>query len=103
MVLPIPAVVFGKVAGRFVVAIGDTADADNLPDFIPATGVITFAAKNPIVKTTDPLVVIKSAIPCGLDNEGYLLDPAGNRGVWPVRIGPKQPETSGSVKPAQSA
>lgn len=75
---------YGKVMGRIILAVGDTADEGTLPDAVPATGKVDIMPKAVMLKAQipEPVTVIAQKIPCALDSEGYLLDPAGNRGVW---------------------
>lgn len=75
---------YGKVMARIILAVGDTADADKLPDAVPATGKIDIMPKAVLLKAQipEPATVVAQKIPCTIDSEGYLLDPAGNRGVW---------------------
>lgn len=84
MVETIPGLTYGFAAGRFVLGGGDTtADADNLPDAVPATGTITFtSAGDGKVAVSPTTLVIQKPVVCTLDPQGWLLDPAGRRGVW---------------------
>lgn len=79
-------VTYGKVTGRFLLAVGDTvADTDRMPDAVAATGKITFIPSAKVVTTTNPpTTVIGQNVVTIIDAEGYLLDPAGAPGVWLV-------------------
>jgi hypothetical protein len=77
-------IAYGKVVGRFLLAVGDSADGDTLPDAVAPTGMkVKFAPKQSIFKTTTPLAtVIASSIECTVDTDGHMKDTAGNVGVW---------------------
>ena len=75
---------YGKVIGRYVLAVADASDGDRLPDAVPVVGSITFAPAQANVKalTPKPTTVVKVAIKCTLNGDGELVDPQGNLGVW---------------------
>lgn len=75
---------YGKVIGRFILALSDGPDSGRLPDAKPATGRITISSVNPIVKalTPEPTTVVRSVYHFQLDNNGWLVDDQGDRGVW---------------------
>lgn len=80
-------VLFGKVIGRFILAVADTIDdPDVLPDANPAEGIITFTsvAPNFRVGAPEPTTVVRTPIRCALDTDGRLIDPASQLGVWLV-------------------
>jgi hypothetical protein len=81
---PVPTSSFGKVVGRFIHVIGDTAaDPDNLPDITPAVGTVTFRPEaSHIIVGTPGTAVIPRPVTVNLDSEGYILDTAGQRGLW---------------------
>lgn len=75
---------YGKVVGRFVLAVGDGPDADILPDGVAATGSITLTAEAPIRVSgiAEPITLVPTPIGCGLDEDGYLIDLQGAKGIW---------------------
>lgn len=78
---------YGKIVARFVLAVGDAEDEDRLPDAKPVQGTVTFTSLVPLSKETEadpPTTVIRQAVRCKFDSEGYLVDPMGVRGVWLV-------------------
>lgn len=77
-------VVFGKVVGRFLLAVGDSFDDDRLPDATPASGTITFSPVVPNfrVNIPGPATIVKAPIRCSIDNSGRLLDTNQSVGVW---------------------
>lgn len=70
---------YGTVVGQFVLDIADTADVDTVPDFVTATGTITFIAS--VGKLLDsgaspnPVTVVRTKITGVLDSSGYLCTP----------------------------
>lgn len=74
----------GMVHGRFIVAVVDGTDYNEIPDVIPATGKITFKASVPYVPVyqtaSGPVTILKSPIVGILDSEGYLSTPHPNTG-----------------------
>ena len=80
-------IAYGKVVGRFIQAVGDTADVDLLPDVVPIQGNITFTPATPLskeVSVAPPTTVVRSTITCSLNSQGLLTSPAGDVGVWLV-------------------
>jgi len=80
-------IAYGKVVGRFIQAVGDTADVDLLPDVVPIQGNITLTPANPLskeVSVAPPTTVVRSTITCSLNSQGLLVSPAGDVGVWLV-------------------
>lgn len=80
-------IAYGKVVGRFIQAVGDTADVDLLPDVVPIQGNITFTPATPLskeVSVAPPTTVVRSTITCSLNDLGLLTSPAGDVGVWLV-------------------
>ena len=82
---------YGKVVGRFVLAVADAPeDPDALPNAAPAVGTISFTSMNPLTKetaATPPTTVVRSVISAAINNNGYLYnpkDPTGPRGIWLV-------------------
>lgn len=80
---------FGHVTGRIIHAVGDTPDdPDRFPDARPARGTVTFRPTpqwllNPGA-TPDPTVIVPNPVVCTLDEDGFLTDEAGARGVYLV-------------------
>jgi len=77
---------YGKVVARLILAVADTTDAGRLPNAQPAVGTVTFTPANVIVKTAlpEPATVVKKPIVCGIDANGFLIDPELALGVWLV-------------------
>ena len=80
--------VYGKIEGRFLAAVGDTnADVDLYPDGVPMVGTVTFSPNAGYVRVATlipaPAIVAPMPIVCTLDSEGYLSY-NGSRGVWLV-------------------
>jgi hypothetical protein len=80
----IPTPGYGKVVGRFMAIVGDSAaDADDLPDGMPLTGEVVFT---PVVDSilvpgaNPPITVIPQAVTAVLDEQGYL-SAQGTRGI----------------------
>lgn len=76
---------YGYVTGRYVLVAGDTsADSDPYPDATPATGTVTFTPSVLIqyVESTPPVTGILMPVVCQLDVNGFIVDDAGNAGVW---------------------
>lgn len=74
---------FGRVVGRFVTVVADTADPDQEPDIVPLTGTITFKLDQAKVVETDavpqPMVIVSTPIEAVLDEQGYLCTPDADR------------------------
>jgi len=70
---------FGTVVGQFVLDIVDSADAGADPDFVTASGSITFtpsvAKLLDATATPNPVTVVRSKITGVLDSSGYLCTP----------------------------
>lgn len=84
---PLPSsVTFGKVVGRIVHAIADTAeDTDDKPQARSAAGKVKFTPKVTLRKTTDadyPAIVTYGAQEANLSSTGRILDAEGRQGVW---------------------
>ena len=77
---------YGKVVGRFLLAVGDTtADPDNLPDAEAALGSIVFSPVVPITKELSadpPVLVSRQPVPAKIDSSGFLVDLNDAPGVW---------------------
>ena len=83
-VLDAPVYPHGVVVGRYLTAVADTTgDPDRLMDFTPATGKVTFTpvSANHIYEGPQPAIITQKAVTCKLDEQGYLTDPNGLRGV----------------------
>lgn len=81
----------GRVTGRFIVGVTDGVDADDLPDFIPATGNIDFVASVPYLPVSSalpPVTVTLGVMRATLDDEGYLraMLPDGTPGSRGIRL-----------------
>ena len=77
-------ITYGYVTARLVLATGDGADPDRIPDAQPATGTtVKITPKTQIVRLAgaSPVLIAKQPITCTLDDKGRLLDPQGNLGV----------------------
>lgn len=75
---------YGKVVGRFILAVADTADEGRLPDATAPSGTITFTPATPmtVVSGATPVTVVKTPIRCTVSDTGELIDPTGVTGVW---------------------
>lgn len=75
---------YGKVVGRFILAVADALDPDRLPDAVAAKGEITFTPAQPNLKLNmpGPTTVVRTQIKCSLDDDGNLIDQNGELGVW---------------------
>lgn len=78
---------YGYVVGQFLLAVGDSSDVDNKPDGVAPEGLtITFTPEPQwllnVSAIANPVTILPSEIVCTVDNEGYLLDPDLNRGVY---------------------
>lgn len=81
------ALTYGHVVGRYLLAVGDTTrDEDRLPDAVAAQGTVRFRPTVAAIRSAAGLspVVVPQLVTATLDDEGYLLDSAGSRGVWLV-------------------
>lgn len=85
-VAELPPLKYGKVVGRFLTNIIDGPDLDDLPDFAPLTGTVSFAAGAPVVLVAgaEPAPATYVQLPehyeCQIDEAGYLTW-RGRRGV----------------------
>lgn len=77
-------ITYGKVVGRFLMAIGDGPDAGRTPDPVaPVTLQVAITSKAVVVKsTTPPVSILPQRIVCTIDTNGDMLDPQGAVGVW---------------------
>lgn len=76
---------YGYVTGRFVLVVGDTsADADRLPDATPVSGQLRLepVQTRHIATAPTPTTALAANVTLQVDAEGYIVDPAGSRGVW---------------------
>ncbi|MEV0760208.1 hypothetical protein [Nocardia sp. NPDC050435] len=89
----LPPLKYGKVVGRFLANIVDGPDIDDLPEFPPLTGTVTFTAGAPkvLVAQAQPAPATYVQLPehheCHLDESGYLSW-RGGRGVRLVAPSP---------------
>lgn len=76
---------YGTVTGRFLLAYADGSDSGSEPDGAAASGNVFFVPSVNMVKDStaspDPVTILLTTVQCTLDSEGYLLGPAGTRGV----------------------
>lgn len=90
-----PNVGYGKVVGRFLSTLADTDDPDQVPNSVPMSGKVTFICDVPYLLdrvSTPPTTLIPARIDCKLDDDGYLVDADGDRGVWLIATnGPTEP------------
>lgn len=84
---------YARLRGRFVEAVLDGADADETPDFVAATGTITFTPQVTNVVTYDAdagLSVIPKPITVTLDggafDEWFIPTDLGNPANWTYRV-----------------
>lgn len=74
----LPPLKYGKVVGRFLANIADGPDINDLPEFVPLVGTITFTAEVPkvLVATATPKPATFVQLPdhyvCSLDEFGYI-------------------------------
>lgn len=81
---------FGKVVAQFATFVTDAADTDELPDFSPLKGRVTFTPNTDRVVDNGPAAAVimgSSPIIAVLDDQGYLSTPAAGsqsirRGIW---------------------
>lgn len=84
---PLPtSVTFGKVVGRVIHLIADTAeDTDDKPQARAAIGRVVFAPKDVVRKTTEadyPAIVLHATETATLSGSGRILDAEGRQGIW---------------------
>jgi len=83
-----PSFQFGKVVGRLIHAIADTAeDADDKPQARAAAGTITFTPRETLRKATDSgltAIVTQGPVEATLSSSGRILDAEGRQGIWLV-------------------
>ena len=76
---------YGIVVGQFLVSASDSADADALPDAVPASGTVTFTPSAGVVldygTNPNPSAILRKPIVASLDPQGYLIGADGLRGV----------------------
>jgi hypothetical protein len=76
---------YGTVTGQFLVSASDSADADTLPDAVPASGTVTFTPSAGVVldygTTPNPTAILRKPIVSTLDAQGYITGPDGTRGI----------------------
>lgn len=81
-------VTYGKIVGRYLLAVADTADVDLNPDAVPASGTVTFTpgpTKLLITPSTPHTTIVPLPVVCTFDpTTGDLLGPNGLAGVWLV-------------------
>jgi len=69
----------GRVTGQFIVGVVDGDDADQEPEVIPASGMITFTASVPYLpnlgSVPNPKTILTKSIFGVLDDQGYLCTP----------------------------
>lgn len=81
-----PEIAFGKVVGRFRLAVADGPDFGSEPDAEPDSGRIRFDPLLPYQRALLPVpeTVSNRTQIYDLDAGGYLVDKQGERGVWLV-------------------
>lgn len=87
---PLPSTyAYGKVVGRIIYAIGDTAeDADDKPQARAAAGTVTFTpmATGAKVTTADyTAIIMNGAVKANLSSSGRILDAEGRQGIWLIQ------------------
>ena len=78
-----PDLTYGTVVGRWLDMVGDTSDPDTIVDPVPRTGKVIFRAEADWLIDTvaePPASIVPAPVTCKLDEQGYLVDPAGNLG-----------------------
>jgi hypothetical protein len=80
--MPLPdAVDYGQVRWHAILGVADSADADDEPDAIPASGTVTFELAASVLLAQsgpDPVTIIPRPVVCTFDLSGILRDPGGN-------------------------
>lgn len=69
---------FGVVTGRFVLAVADDNDADNLPQPVGAGGKVVFTPRISHIRSTadgNKTIIVPKPVTCDLDSQGYLVSP----------------------------
>lgn len=83
-----PSWTFGKITGRLIHAIADTAeDADDRPQARAAAGRVRFTPRDTLRKATDvgaTAIVTQGAQEAVLSSSGRVLDAEGRQGIWLV-------------------
>lgn len=84
---PLPATyAYGKVVGRIIYALADTAeDVDDKPQARAAAGTVTFTPKSTGAKVTSAdysAIVMNGAVRANLSSTGRILDGEGRQGIW---------------------
>lgn len=84
LITPPASVNFGFVTGRFALAVADTAaDVDHKPDFVPASGTVSFTPAVAKIVTSDPARYISpQTVTASLNSAGVLSDGNGLSGIW---------------------
>lgn len=76
----------GKVVCRIVHAVADTPnDPDAYPQARPAQGTVTFIPdekQRRVVDADYPAIVMHEPVTVTLNDEGRIIDPEGNEGIW---------------------
>ena len=73
---------YGTVTGKYFLSVLDSVDADRYPDYIAATGTVTFTPSVRSYKNLSiPATFATNAITCTVDSFGDLRDPSGALGV----------------------
>ncbi len=77
---------WGKVVGRVIYAIADTAeDVDDKPQARAAAGKVLFKPQSKGGKVVDldyPAIVMNSTVTANLSSTGRILDAEGRQGIW---------------------
>ena len=77
---------FGKVVGRVIHLIADTAeDTDDKPQARPGAGRVRFTPDRVLSKTVEedyPAIVLNASTVAVLDSEGYISDAEGHPSIW---------------------
>lgn len=70
---------YGTVVGQFLAALSDGSDVDKLPEGVPMSGTVMFLASPGYIldysASPNPVTIVKTAITCSLDSNGYLCSP----------------------------
>jgi hypothetical protein len=80
----LPEIGYGTVHGRFVAGVLDSGDSGVAPDAVPLQGHVEFwPTTNTVLSRTSnaPATLLPQTVCVYLDNQGYLVDENGNRGV----------------------
>lgn len=78
----------GRVVGRVLALVGDTADPSPYPDAVGSLGTVTFSPPATVLRVPTalpvPATLVLRPVVCSINADGYLVDPQGAMGVYLV-------------------